>query len=106
LRRFDAGGDIEQVLAAAVDLQHMPAVLNFGWCSLQTEARSSAPFARFRQGGRRVFVIYVENAGGFTVPLSAVESGHSEKVVLNCAKLDRRLRHAIGHAHDGEEPGA
>jgi hypothetical protein len=63
-------------------------------------------FARFRQGGRRVFVIYVENAGGFTVPLSAVESGHSEKVVLNCAKLDRRLRHAIGHAHDGEEPGA
>jgi hypothetical protein len=84
----------------------MPAVLNFGWCSLQTEARSSAPFARFRQGGRRVFVIYVENAGGFTVPLSAVESGHSEKVVLNCAKLDRRLRHAIGHAHDGEEPGA
>ena len=65
-----------------------------------------APFARFRQGGRRVFVIYVENAGGFTVPLSAVESGHSEKVVLNCAKLDRRLRHAIGHAHDGEESGA
>jgi hypothetical protein len=30
---------------------------------------------------------------------------HSEKVVLNCAKLDRKLRHAIGHAHDGEKPG-
>jgi hypothetical protein len=51
-------------------------------------------------------VIYVENAGDFTVPISAVDSVHSEKVVLNCAKLDRKLRHAIGHAHDGEKPGA
>jgi hypothetical protein len=57
-------------------------------------------------GGRPELVIYVENAGDFTVPLSAVDAVHSEKVILNCAKLDRRLRHAIGHAHDGEEPGA
>jgi len=48
--------------------------------------------------GRPELVIYVENAGDFTVPLSAVDAVHSEKVVLNCAKLDRRLRHAIGHA--------
>jgi hypothetical protein len=51
-------------------------------------------------------VVYVENAGDFTVPLSAVDAVHSEKVVVNCAKLDRRLRSAIGHAHDAEEPGA
>ncbi len=57
-------------------------------------------------GGRPELVIYVENAGDFTVPLSAVDSVHSEKVVLNCAKLDRKLRHAIGHAHDAEKPGA
>jgi hypothetical protein len=57
-------------------------------------------------GGRPELVIYVENAGDFTVPLSAVEAVHSEKVVLNCAKLDKRLRHAIGHAHEKEEPGA
>jgi hypothetical protein len=38
--------------------------------------------------------------------LSAVDAIHSEKVILNCAKLDRRLRHAIGHAHDAEKPGA
>jgi len=50
--------------------------------------------------------IYVENAGDFTVPMSAVEAVHSAKVVVNCAKLDHRLRHAIGHAHDREEPGA
>ena len=56
--------------------------------------------------GRPEMVIYVENAGDFTVPLSAVEAVHSEKVVLNCAKLDRRLREAIGHAHEKEEPGA
>jgi hypothetical protein len=51
-------------------------------------------------------VIYVENAGEFVVPLDAVESVHSQKVILNCAKLDPRLRQAIGHAHDTEEPNA
>jgi hypothetical protein len=56
--------------------------------------------------GRPEIVIYVENAGDFTVPMSAVEAVHSEKVVLNCAKLDQRLRRAIGHAHEKEEPGA
>ena len=58
-----------------------------------------------RPGGRPALLIYVENAGEFEVPLSAVESAHSEKVILTCAKLDRRLREAIGHAHDAEKPG-
>ena len=56
--------------------------------------------------GRPELVIYVENAGDFVVPLSAVESVHSQKVILSCAKLERRLRQAIGHAHDSEEPNA
>jgi len=51
-------------------------------------------------------VIYVENAGDFVVPLSAVAAVHSQKVILTCSKLDRRLRQAIGHAHDAEEPDA
>jgi len=55
--------------------------------------------------GRPELVIYVENAGEFTVPVEAVESVHSEKVIFSCAKLDRRLREAIGHAHDAEKPG-
>jgi hypothetical protein len=55
--------------------------------------------------GRHELVICVENAGDFTVPLDAVESVHSGKVIFNCAKLDRRLRQAIGHAHDAEKPG-
>jgi hypothetical protein len=55
--------------------------------------------------GRPELVIYVENAGEFVVPLAAVETVNSQKVILTCGKLDRRLRQAIGHAHDAEEPG-
>ena len=50
-------------------------------------------------------VVYVENAGEFRVPLDAVKAVHSQKVIFDCSKLDRRLRRAIGHAHDAEEPG-
>jgi hypothetical protein len=56
--------------------------------------------------GRPELVIYVENAGEFVVPLSAVEAVHSQKVILTCRKLDHRLRQAIVHAHDAEEPDA
>ncbi len=56
-------------------------------------------------GGRSELVIYVENAGDFAVPLDAIESVHSGKVIFNCAKLDHRLRRAIGHAHDAEKRG-
>jgi len=56
--------------------------------------------------GRPELVIYVENAGDFVVPLEAVEAVHAQKVIVNCEKLELRLREAIGHAHDAEEPGA
>ena len=49
-------------------------------------------------------VVYVENAGEFRVPLDAVKEVHSQKVIFDCSKLDRRLRRAIGHAHDAEVP--
>jgi hypothetical protein len=65
------------------------------------------PFAAVRRvspHGRHEFIIYVENAGDFTVPLSAVRAVHAQKVILDCDKLDARLRKAIGHAHDGEDP--
>ena len=54
--------------------------------------------------GRPELVIYVENAGDFVVPFAAVDAVHAHKVVLNCDRLDRDLRRAIGHAHDAEEP--
>jgi hypothetical protein len=61
--------------------------------------RQVAPF------GRPEILVYVENAGEFVIPLSAVASVHSNKVVLATEKLDASLRRAIGHAHDAEEPG-
>ena len=54
--------------------------------------------------GRAELVVYVENAGDFVVPLAAVEAVHSQKVIVNCSKLDHKLRSAIGHAHDAEDP--
>ena len=54
--------------------------------------------------GRPEIVIYVENAGDFTVPITAVKSVDSGKVILQCGKLDLRLRRAIGHAHESEDP--
>jgi hypothetical protein len=57
-----------------------------------------------RPGGRPELAIYVENAGDFTVPLSAVRDVHDGKVILDCGKLDAKLREAIGHAHAAEDP--
>jgi len=53
---------------------------------------------------RDALIVYVENAGDFTIPMSAVKDVHSEKVILDCGKLDLSLRRAIGHAHTGEDP--
>jgi hypothetical protein len=55
-------------------------------------------------GGKPEIVIYVENAGDFVVPISAVKTVHDEKVVLNPAMLSLELRQALGHAHDVEDP--
>ena len=63
-------------------------------------------FGAVREVSPGSVVVYVENAGDFCVPMDAVEAVHSQKVVFNCRRLDRRLREAIGHAHDAEEPGA
>ena len=49
-------------------------------------------------------VVYVENAGEFTVPLEAVTAVHAQEVIVERAKLDRKLRQAIAHAHDAEDP--
>ena len=49
-------------------------------------------------------IIYVENSGDYTVPRSAVMEVQAEKVVLDCTKLEHRLRSAIGHAHEHEDP--
>ena len=51
----------------------------------------------------RKLTVYVENAGDFIVPASAVVSVQSEKVTFDCKKLDPAMRAAIGHAHEEEK---
>jgi hypothetical protein len=57
-----------------------------------------------RPHGRPELVVYVENAGDFTIAFAAIKAIHSQKVIVDCDKLDHRLRRAIGHAHDAEDP--
>lgn len=59
-------------------------------------------FGAVREVRHGRIIVYVENAGDFTIPLSAVKEVHDEKVVLDCGKLDIDLRRAIGHAHESE----
>jgi hypothetical protein len=49
-------------------------------------------------------LIYIENAGDFEVPMSAVRGVHSGKVVLDCARLEPRLREATRHVRDAADP--
>jgi len=70
-------------------------------------SETAKPFGAVRQvspHGRSELVIYVENSGEFVVPLAAVAAVHGQKVVLDTAKLDKRLRTAIARAHDAEDP--
>lgn len=62
-------------------------------------------FGAVRDVGDDDVLVYVENAGDFRIPLDAVASVHAGKVIFDCRKLERRLRAAINHAHDAEEPG-
>ena len=57
-----------------------------------------------RQVRKGEIVIYIENAGDFEVPLSAIRDVHSEKVVLDKGKLDSRLIAAIRQEHSSEDP--
>jgi hypothetical protein len=65
------------------------------------------PFGAVRRvgpHGRPELVVYVENAGDFTVDLSAVRSVHAQKVIVDGDRLTPALKRAIGHAHDAEDP--
>ena len=50
-------------------------------------------------------VLYVENAGEFVVPASAISDVHSQKVILNPRVLDGKLLEAIKRVHAAEDPG-
>lgn len=54
--------------------------------------------------GKPGFVVYVENAGDFLIPFTAVQDVHFEKVILDSAKLDPVLKAAVARAHAAEDP--
>ena len=68
-------------------------------------ADGEAEFGAVREVSPDGMIVYVENAGEFSVPWEAVHDVHFHKVILDCRKLDPALRRAIGHAHDSEQPG-
>lgn len=49
-------------------------------------------------------VIYVENAGSFDIPGSAVLRVHDRKVIVDPRQMPKRVLDAVGHAHDREDP--
>jgi hypothetical protein len=57
-----------------------------------------------REVGPDHIVIYVENGGEFTVPLTAIRRVHDDKVILDARHVDKALVSAVGHAHDREDP--
>jgi len=67
-------------------------------------AEGKEGIAAVREVAQDHIVLYVENAGEFRVPLSAVRRVHDEKVILDVHKLDKALLTAVGHAHDAEDP--
>ena len=42
-------------------------------------------FGAVRQVRKSELVVYIENAGDFEIPLSAVKDAHAEKVILDSA---------------------
>jgi hypothetical protein len=53
--------------------------------------------------GRPELIVYIENSGEHTVPLTAVTAVHSEKVVIDVKLLPQSVQDAISHAHDREQ---
>lgn len=49
-------------------------------------------------------LIYIENAGDFEVPMSVVAAVHSGKVILDPSRVGLRLRDALAHARNSEDP--
>jgi hypothetical protein len=61
-------------------------------------------FGAVRAIGRDHLVVYVENSGDFVVGKDAVRRVHDGKVMLDPSRIDAKMREAISHAHDREDP--
>lgn len=57
-----------------------------------------------RRATDHAVVVYVENAGEFTVPRKAVRKVHDQKVMVDARLLPAELLEAVRHVHEGEDP--
>jgi hypothetical protein len=57
-----------------------------------------------RQVRHDAIMVYVENAGDFEVPMSAVKDAEAEKVILDSAALSPKMLEAIRARHNAEDP--
>jgi hypothetical protein len=48
-------------------------------------------------------IVYIENAGDFTLPRNAVQDVHFDKVILDDRKLEQKIHAAIRRAHASED---
>ena len=60
-------------------------------------------FGAVRQVRKDDMVVYVENAGDFEVPFSAIKDAEAEKVILDSGQADPKLREAIRRAPQSRE---
>jgi hypothetical protein len=54
------------------------------------------------RGGRPEILVYVENGGDFTVPVSAIKAVHFQKVIVDPTQLPEDMQVALRRAHDAE----
>jgi len=64
---------------------------------------SEEEFGAVREVRPSEIVVYIEDFGDTTVPLSAVTDVVEEKVIVDTSKLDRKVRDAIERAHRDED---
>lgn len=53
-------------------------------------------------GHRSEILVYVENAGDVSVPVSAITAVHFQKVIVDPAHLPADVQRALRRAHDSE----
>jgi hypothetical protein len=78
--------------------------INEGFMVFVADGAEGIGSVREIRHGLPELLVYIENAGDFVVPISAVKAVHSDKVILDFDHLDLRLRNAIRHARDSEDP--
>ena len=69
---------------------------------LADDAEELGPISAISDNGEEL-TVHVENAGEIVLPVDAVASVRSDKVILDCSKLEPEVHAAIGHDHGVED---